>query len=188
MGDEATKEFQADRLPPDTVIASITSDACSVRMTVWFAGNRDRCRTLRQYALDTMIQLLHCCARRLLIKGKVVGGAVFGIILVIAVIVLCFIDGQAIVDIFVILALLVSMSAFALLGYAALQVVGLVKEVRGEVKTLVGTAQQTMSEVQGTARFVNKSVVAPVAQASAFVSATRATVKSLTQPLYKRRG
>ncbi len=103
-------------------------------------------------------------------------------------IVLCFIDGQAVVDVFVLLALLVSLSAFALLGYAALQIVGLVKEVRGEVKTLIGTAQETLTEVQGTARFVNESVVSPVAQAAGFVSATRATLKSFSEPLYKRRG
>ncbi|HEY8686945.1 MAG TPA: hypothetical protein VIO57_15185 [Chloroflexota bacterium] len=81
-----------------------------------------------------------------------------------------------------------SLSAFALLGYAALQVVGLVKEVRGEVKTLIGTAQETLGEVQGTARFVNESVMGPVAQVAGFVSATRATLKSFTEPLYKRRG
>jgi hypothetical protein len=93
-----------------------------------------------------------------------------------------------VVDVFVLLVLLVSLAAFALLGYAALQVVGLVKEVRGEVKTLIGTAQETMAEVEGTARFVNESVISPVAQVAGFVSATRATVKSFTEPLYKRRG
>jgi hypothetical protein len=93
-----------------------------------------------------------------------------------------------VVDVFVLIALLVSLTAFGLLGYAALQVVGLIKEVRGEVKTLISTAQETLSEVQGTARFVNESVVSPVAQAAGFVSATRATVKSFTEPLYKRRG
>jgi hypothetical protein len=82
----------------------------------------------------------------------------------------------------------VSAAAFGLLGYAALQVVGLVKEIRGEVKTLMGTAQETMAEVQGTARFVNDTVVSPVAQAAGFVSATRATLKAFTEPLYKRRG
>ncbi|HEX6509635.1 MAG TPA: hypothetical protein VF221_18555 [Chloroflexota bacterium] len=121
------------------------------------------------------------------INIKVVGPIV-GAVLVVVLIILCFIDGQAVVDVFLLLALLVSVAAFALLGYAALQVVGLVKEVRGEVKTLIGQAQETMSEVQGTARFVNNTVVGPVAQAAGFVSATRATVKSFTEPLYKRRG
>jgi len=93
-----------------------------------------------------------------------------------------------VVDVFVLLVLLVSLAAFGLLGYAALQVVGLVKEVRGEVKTLIGTAQETMAEVQGTAHFVNESVVSPVSQVAGFVSATRATLKSFTEPLYKRRG
>lgn len=81
-----------------------------------------------------------------------------------------------------------SLFAFAALGYAALEVVALVKELRGEVTTLVGTAQDTLAEVQGTARFVNNTVVSPVSQAAGFVSATRATVKAFTEPLYKRRG
>lgn len=109
-------------------------------------------------------------------------------ILLAVLVVLCFIDGQAVVDVFVLLALVVSLSAFALLGYAALQVVGLVKEIRGEVKTLMGTAHETMTELQGTARFVNEAVVSPVAQAAGFVTAARATVKSFTEPLYKRKG
>ena len=87
-----------------------------------------------------------------------------------------------------VLAALVSLLAFAALGYAAMQVVGLVQEVRGEVKTIIGTAQETMTEVRGTARFVNDTVVHPVSQAAGFVSAVRATIKSFTEPLYKRRG
>ena len=109
-------------------------------------------------------------------------------ILIVALIVGSFFIGQTLVDIFVILAALVSLIAFALLGYAAMQVVGLVKEVRGEVKTLVGSAQETLAEVQGTARFVGDTVVAPVSQAASWISATRATVKSFTEPLYRRRG
>jgi hypothetical protein len=105
----------------------------------------------------------------------------------IALIVGSFFIGQTLVDIFIILAALVSLAAFAALGYAALQVVGLVKEVRGEVTTLVGTAKETLGEVQGTARFMNDTVVGPVAQAAAFVNATRTTLKSFTEPLYKRK-
>lgn len=92
------------------------------------------------------------------------------------------------VDIFIILAAVSSLVAFALLGYAAMQVVDLVKEVRGEVHTLMGTAQETMTEVKGTARFISDNLVQPVSQAVGFVSAARATAKSFTEPLYKRRG
>ena len=77
--------------------------------------------------------------------------------------------------------------AFSLLGYAALEIVGLVKEVRAEIRTLVGSAQETMTEVRGTARFVGDTVVRPVSTAAGFISATRATVRSFTEPLYKRR-
>ncbi len=108
--------------------------------------------------------------------------------MLIALVVGAFFIGQQLVDIFLILAALTSLVAFALLGYAALQVVTLVREVKGEIQTLVSTAQDTMAEVQGTARFVNTSVVSPVAQAAGYVSATRATLKAFTEPLYKRRG
>jgi hypothetical protein len=87
----------------------------------------------------------------------------------------------------VILAALTTLAAFACLGYAALQVVGLVRELKGEVKTLVATAQETLGEVQGTARFVSDTVVSPVSQAAGWMSAARATVKAFTEPLYKRK-
>lgn len=63
---------------------------------------------------------------------------------------------------------------------------GLVKEMRAEAQTLMGTARETMAEVQGTARFVGDTVVSPVARAAGFVAAARATVKSFTEPLFKR--
>lgn len=79
-----------------------------------------------------------------------------------------------------------SFVAFALLGYAALQIVGLVKELRGEVQTLIGTAQETLTEVRGTAQFVSDTVVHPVSQTVGMVNALRATLKAFTEPLYKR--
>ena len=87
----------------------------------------------------------------------------------------------------VILAALTSLAAFALLGYAAVQVVGLIREIRGEVKTLVSTAQETLGEDQGTARFMGDTVVSPVSQAVGWMMATRAALKAFTEPLYKRR-
>ena len=126
--------------------------------------------------------------RRRAINSKVIGGAVAGLLIVIiAIIVLSFFIGQALVDIFLCLAALVSLIAFALLGYAAMEIVGLVQEIRGEVKTLVGTANETITEVRGTAKFVNDTVVNPVTTAAGFVSTTRATLKAFTEPLYKRR-
>lgn len=119
--------------------------------------------------------------------NKIVIGVIAVVVVIVALIVGCFFIGQQLVDIMIILAALTSLAAFALLGYAAMQVVALVKEVRGEVKTLVATAQESLAEVQGTARFVNESVVGPVTRAAAFVSATRATLKAFTEPLYKRR-
>jgi len=108
------------------------------------------------------------------------------VILVIILIVASFFIGQILVDIFLILAALTSLAAFALLGYAAVQVIGLVKEIRGEVKTLIGTAQETMTEVRGTAQFLSDNVVHPVSTAVGFVSAARATAKSFTEPLAQK--
>ena len=104
----------------------------------------------------------------------------------IALIVASFFIGQILVDIFLILAALLSLTAFALLGYAAIQVIGLVKEIRGEVKTLVGTAQDTLVEVRGTAQFLSDNVVQPVSTAVGFMSAARATAKSFTEPLAQK--
>lgn len=118
--------------------------------------------------------------------NKAVLGGIIGLVVLIALIVGAFFIGQILVDIFVILAALTSLIAFALLGYAAWTVVGLIKEIRGDVKTLVGSAQDTMTEVRGTARFVSDTVVTPVSEAVSFLSAARATAKSFTEPLYSK--
>ncbi len=120
--------------------------------------------------------------------GKVVLGGIALVVVIIALIVASFFIGTQLVDIMLILTALMALIAFALLGYAALQIVGLVKEVRGEMGTLVGTARETMTEVQGTARFISDNVVQPVSQAVSLMSAARATARSFTEPLYKRRG
>lgn len=118
---------------------------------------------------------------------KVIIGIV-ALLVIAGIIVLAFVNGQLLIDIVLIVAALFSLIAFALLGYAAMQIVGLVKEVRGEVKALIATAQETMTEVRGTAQFVSDSVVSPVSQAAGFVSAARATARAFTEPLYRKRG
>jgi cobalamin biosynthesis protein CobD/CbiB len=133
-----------------------------------------------------MIQLPERRAWRKAIKGKLIGGGIAALVVVVLIIVVAFLNSQLLIDVILIVTALVSMLAFALLGYAALQVVALVKEVRGEVHTLIGTAKETMAEVQGTAKFVNSAVVSPVAQVAGWANATRATIKSFTEPLYKR--
>jgi hypothetical protein len=107
--------------------------------------------------------------------------------LIAGIIVLAFVNGQLLIDIVLIVAALFSLIAFGLLGYAAWQIIGLVKEVKGEAKALMATAQETLTEVRGTAHFVSDSVVTPVSQAAGFVSAARATAKAFTEPLYRKR-
>jgi hypothetical protein len=125
--------------------------------------------------------------RRHEINTKALLGGIGAVILIVVLIIASFWIGQDLVYIFLILAALVSLIAFALLGYAALQIIGLVQEIRGEITGLVGTAKETMTEVQGTARFVSDNVVQPVSQAVGFLSAARATARAFTEPLYKRR-
>lgn len=134
-----------------------------------------------------MIYSGECEARRDAINSKALLGGIAALVLILILIVASFFIGQTLVYIFLILAALVSLVAFALLGYAALQIISLVQEIRGEVTTLVGSARETMTEVQGTARFVSDNVVQPVSQAVGFLSAARATARSFTEPLYKRR-
>lgn len=93
---------------------------------------------------------------------------------------------QAIADIILILAALISLIAFAFLGYAAWIIIGLVKEVKSEVALLTQTARETLGDVQNTTRFVGGSVVRPAAQAAGFVSGARATVKALTEDVMKK--
>ena len=113
--------------------------------------------------------------------------ALVAVLVLVGIVVLAIFNVQLLVDIFLILAALFSLVAFGLLAYAALQIVGLVKEVRGEVKVLVGNAQDTLTEVRGTVQFVGDTVVRPVAEAASYVSAARATLKAFTEPLYKRK-
>lgn len=108
------------------------------------------------------------------------------VIVLIALIVASFWIGAILVDIFLILVALASLAAFALLGYAAWQIIGLVKEVRGEVQTLMTTAQDTMNDVRGTARFISDELVTPVSKTVQVVSGVRATARALTEPISKR--
>ncbi|MDQ2745359.1 MAG: hypothetical protein M3Z66_24105 [Chloroflexota bacterium] len=121
-------------------------------------------------------------------------GVIAALVLLVILVVVAIFNAQALIDVLLIVVAVTSFVAFALLGYAAMQVVALVKEVRGEVTVLVGTAQETLTEVQGTVRFMSESVVQPATRAMArasyalaWANATRATVKSFTEPLYKRR-
>lgn len=141
-----------------------------------------------QYSGGSLIYSGECRVWRRAINSKLLlAGGIGGGVLILILIALCFWIGQTLVYIFLILVALASLVAFSLLAYAAIQIIGLVQEVRAEVGTLVGTARETMTEVQGTARFMSDNVVQPVSQAVGFLSAARATAKAFTEPLYKRR-
>lgn len=93
---------------------------------------------------------------------------------------------QAIADVILILAALLSLVAFSFLAYAGLLIWRLVKDVKGEVTTVSDTAKQSMNEVTGTARFISESFVKPATTVAGYAAAMRATVSALTQDLSKK--
>ncbi|GEM_PF-3980521 len=93
---------------------------------------------------------------------------------------------QGIGDVILILAALLSLIAFAFLAYAGWIIIRLVKEVKGEVKTVSGSAKETLQEVQETGRFVSGSVVRPASVAFGYVTAVTATIKALSEKASNR--
>ena len=88
-----------------------------------------------------MIYSGNCGVRRPAIGNKATLGGIAALVLLIILIVASFFIGQTLVYIFLILAALVSLIAFALLAYAALQLIGLIQELRTEVTGLVDTTK-----------------------------------------------
>lgn len=94
---------------------------------------------------------------------------------------------QGVADVILILAALFSLIAFGFLAYAAWTIVGLVKEAKGEVQGLTGTAKDTLETVTETGHFVTDQIVKPAFVAFGFATAIRATVKALTEDVVRKR-
>ena len=77
-------------------------------------------------------------------------------------------------DIFIILLALVSVGVVVLLAWLILEVRGLLRFLRDEIKPILASAQDTLSTVRGTTSFVSKSVVEPVVKVSSYVAGVRA--------------
>ncbi len=93
---------------------------------------------------------------------------------------------QAIADIILILAALLSLVAFAFLAYAAWTIVGMVKAVKGEVDVLTKTAKDTLGTAQQTTHFVSGSIVKPASLAMGYVTGVTATIRALTENVVKK--
>jgi len=93
---------------------------------------------------------------------------------------------QAIADIILILAALISLVAFAFLAYAAWTIVNVVREVKGEVNTVTGSAKDTLSVARRTTHFVGGSIVKPASIAVGYVTGVTATLRALTEDVSKK--
>lgn len=93
---------------------------------------------------------------------------------------------QGIADVILILAAISSLIAFAFLGYAALSIVRLVRNVKGEVNVVSTTAQDAMSEARATGRFASESIVKPAALAVGYFTGVTATLKALSEDVRRK--
>ncbi len=95
---------------------------------------------------------------------------------------------QVILDIAIILVALASLVALALIGVLVLEVIGLVRQVRGEVKPLIDQAQQTVKTVQGTTEFVSAGLVKPAIQTASIAAGVARTIAVLRSGVIHPRG
>ena len=95
---------------------------------------------------------------------------------------------QVILDIAIILVALASLVALALIGVLVLEVIGLVRQVRGEVKPLIDQAQQTVKTVQGTTEFVSAGLVKPAIQTASIAAGVARTISVLRSGVIRPRG
>ena len=91
------------------------------------------------------------------------------------------------VDSVVILVALVSIVALALIATLALEVLGLVRQVRGEIKPLVNQAQETVRTVQGTTEFVSAGLVKPAIQTASVAAGVLRTISVLRSGVFRPR-
>ena len=93
---------------------------------------------------------------------------------------------QAIADVILILAALLSLIAFAFLAYSGLLIYRLVKEVKGETALLTNEAKETMTETRQTINYVSESIVKPTSLVVGYATAIRATAKALTEEVMRK--
>jgi hypothetical protein len=95
---------------------------------------------------------------------------------------------QTILDIVIILVALTSFIALALIAVLVLEVIGLVRQVRGEIKPLIEQAQQTVRTVQGTTEFVSAGLLKPAIQTASIAAGVARTISVLRSGVIRPRG
>src|SRR6266849_3965948 len=82
-------------------------------------------------------------------------------------------------DLFIILLALESLIVVGLLIWLILELRGLTKLLKEEIKPILTSAQETVSTVRGTTTFVSENLVAPLVKLSSYVSGARAAMDEL---------
>ena len=94
---------------------------------------------------------------------------------------------QIILYISIILVALASLVALVLIGLLVVEVLALVRQVRGEVKLLIDQTQQTVRTVQGTTEFVSAGLVKPVIQTMSIAAGVSRTISVLRSGIIRPR-
>src|ERR1700682_6234481 len=89
-------------------------------------------------------------------------------------------------DVFIILLALESLIVVGLLVWLILELRGLTNLLKKEIRSILSSAQETVSTVRGTTTFVSSNVVAPFIKVSAYVAGFKAIVDTLTGNEKKR--
>lgn len=92
---------------------------------------------------------------------------------------------QIILYIVIILVALVSLVAIVAIILLVQQILGLVKQVRGEIKPLLDQAQETVRTVQGTTEFVSAGLVKPGIQIASVAAGVARTISVLRSGVFQ---
>jgi hypothetical protein len=95
---------------------------------------------------------------------------------------------QTILDIVIILVALTSLVALGLIAVLIMEVIGLVRQVRGEIRPLIDQAQQTVRTVQGTTEFVSTGLLKPAIQTASIAAGVARTISVLRSGVIRPRG
>ncbi|MBI3734299.1 MAG: hypothetical protein HY259_12725 [Chloroflexi bacterium] len=82
-------------------------------------------------------------------------------------------------DLFIVMLALESLVVVGLLIWLIIELRGLMRVLRDELKPILTSAQETVRTVRGTTTFVSENIVAPVVKLSGFVAGARAVVGTL---------
>ena len=89
-------------------------------------------------------------------------------------------------DLFIISLAFESFVVVGLLVWLILELRGLTKLLKDEIRPILSSAQDTVSTVRGTTTFVSENLVSPIIKVSGYVAGVRAMLDTLTGRDLKR--